>query len=197
MKDMKFAYIMRGIPGSGKSTVAEQIVESYGYCGPGEPVIHSTDNLCMVDGEYRFDPELAAQRHAQNLNEFRASLDAGVPRVICDNTNIKVKQFAPYVEAAQAHGYQVVIVELVHPALDVAVERNSHGVPREVINQMILDWEPAQHCVTVDAVNEAAGIVVALQGRTRGLIAAGFATGFTAGAVVGALIVAVAWLVHP
>ncbi len=187
-------FIMRGVPGSGKSTVAEQIVESYGYCGPGPaPVIHSTDDLCMVDGEYQFDIELAGERHAQNLENFRGSLEKGVQAVIVDNTNVKVSQYAPYVEAAQAAGYTVVFVELHHPALMVAVDRNTHGVDLETINQMMLDWEPSQHCVTVEDVNEAAKAVKLLQANMR---AVGW-VGFAIGSVVGSFIVALAWLVSP
>ena len=159
---LKFAYILRGIPGSGKSTVARKLTQSYE--NPGlEVAIHSTDDLCMVDGEYRFDAALAAERHAQNFENFKNSLYKGVPCVICDNTNVKGQYYQPYVDVALLMGYVVVIVEMVHPTLDEAVERNTHGVPREVINQFLLDWEPAQHCITVDMVDELSGHVVITQ----------------------------------
>ena len=76
------------------------------------------------------------------------------------------------------------------PALEVAVERNSNVVPRETSTQRLMDWEPAQHCVTVASVNEAARIVEALQIATRGLFSAGFAVG----GLTGSLIVALLWL---
>lgn len=186
---MKYAFIIRGIPGSGKSTLSRIFIESF----PGKTIIHSTDDLCMVDGEYQWDIDLAPERHAQNLENFRNSLKSRVPSIIVDNTNVRVEHYAPYVEAAQAAGYAVVIVELIHPALDEAVERNTHGVPVAVINQMILDWEPAQHCVTVAAVNEAAAVVEMLQGQTRGFMAVAFGVG----AAIGAVIVALAWLISP
>jgi predicted kinase len=187
-------YIMRGIPGSGKSTVAERLVESYGYCGPGPaPVIHSTDDLCMVDGEYQFDIELAPARHEQNLQNFLGSLEKGVEAVIVDNTNVKTEQYAPYVEAAEAAGYAVVFVELAHPSLEVSVERNTHGVPVEAINQMILDWEPAQHCVTVDDVNDAADAMKVLQAREKFLVWFGFGVG----SFVGSVVIAFAWFLWP
>lgn len=189
---LKFVYIMRGIPGSGKSTVARLIAQHHE--NPNLSVaIHSTDDLCMVDGEYQFDSALAGERHAQNFQNFLLSLEEKVPTIVIDNTNVKVSQYTSYVEAAQAAGYQVVIVELVHPALDLAVERNTHGVPREAINQMILDWEPAQHCVTVDNVIEAVDTLIALQSQAKGLMA----LSFSAGSILGAVIVALAWLVWP
>ena len=187
-------YIMRGIPGSGKSTVAEQIVEGYGYCGPGPaPIIHSTDELCMVNGEYQFDIELAPARHAQNLLNFRASLWRGIAVVVVDNTNVKHEQYMPYVEAAQEAGYAVVFVEMAHPDLDVAVERTTHGVTKEIINQMTLDWEPSQHCATVKAVNDAAAILEVLQARERVAVWIGFAVG----SLVGSSVIALAWALWP
>ena len=181
-------FIMRGVPGSGKSTVALGIARSL-----SSYAIHSTDDLCMVDGEYKFDIELAGERHEQNYQNFLVSLQKGLPYVIVDNTNVKVKQYAPYVEAAQAADYAVVFVELHHPDLDVAVERNTHGVPREIINQMMLEWEPSQHSAIVADVTEAARVVEYLQDHMK----AGIWLGVAAGAALGAFVVAVAWLIWP
>lgn len=194
----KFAFIMRGIPGSGKSTVAKMIARG---CFPGQAkfdgsqrltdaVIHSTDDLCMVDGEYRFDPALAGERHAQNLQNFKDSCAAGKPCVIVDNTNVKTSQYLPYIKAAEAEGYRVVIVELPHPAPVLAAQRNAHGVPIEVINQMVLDWEPSQHCVTVEKVMDSARIVSNMQKALRAAII----ISFTGGAVLGSLAVGLAWV---
>ncbi len=194
----KFAFIMRGIPGSGKSTVAKMIARG---CFPGQAnldgskwfsdaVIHSTDDLCMVDGVYQFDAALAGERHAQNLQNFKDSCAAGKPCVIVDNTNVKTEQYLPYIKAAEAAGYRVVIVELPHPAPIVAAQRNAHGVPIETINQMVLDWEPSQHCVTVEKVMDSARIVSNMQKALRAAII----ISFTGGAVLGALGASLLWL---
>ncbi len=188
---MKHVYIMRGIPGSGKSSIAWDL-PALVICGSS--AIHSTDDLCMVDGEYKFDLELAPQRHAQNLENFKASLEKGMEVVVVDNTNIKVQQYEPYVTAAQAAGYRVAFVELLHPTLDEAVERSTHGVPRETINQMILDWEPSQHCVTVDAVSNAAIIVEYLTKNLNRVTVEAALLGFLGGVVVGGLGVTLAWV---
>jgi predicted kinase len=144
----------------------------------------------MVDGEYQFDVALAGERHAQNLQNFKDSCAAGKPCVIVDNTNVKIEQYQPYIRAAEARGYRVVIVELPHPATIVAAQRNAHGVPIEVINQMVLDWEPAQHCVTVAKVQHAERIVRMLQEQARVRLLAAF----VGGAVLGAFCVSLLWL---
>jgi predicted kinase len=143
----------------------------------------------MVDGEYQFDIELAGERHAQNLENFKVSLEKRIPCVIVDNTNVKVSQYAPYVEAAHDLAYTVVFVELHHPALMVAVDRNTHGVPKEVINQMMLEWEPAQHNAVVEDLLEAGKVVKLLQAREK--IILWFA--FGVGSIVGSAVIAFAW----
>lgn len=138
---MKIAYIMRGVPGSGKSTTALQITR--GYENPLlEVAVHSTDDLFYVNDVYRFDPRKLAHHHALNLEDFKESVKRGVPCVICDNTNIRVKHYQPYVDAATEAGYRVAIVQLPHPTLEQAFNRNKHGVPRENIARMIQGFEP-------------------------------------------------------
>ena len=142
----------------------------------------------MVEGEYQFDVALAGERHAQNLQNFKDSCAAGKPCVIVDNTNVKTEQYRPYMKAAEDQGYRVVIVELPHPAPAIAAQRNTHGVPIEVINQMALDWEPAQHCVTVAKVEHAARIVRTIQAQAKTHILVGFAGGSVFGALCVALL---------
>jgi tRNA uridine 5-carbamoylmethylation protein Kti12 len=201
----KYAFIMRGIPGSGKSTVAREIAQRwewskhaaedrtslFGADCPVGAVIHSTDDLCIVDDEYRFDPALAPERHAQNLLNFTESLAKGVPCVICDNTNVKVAQYLPYIEAAQKAGYRPVIVQIPHPPTALAASRTLHKVPIEAINQMVMDWEPAQHCVTVGKVDEVAEILQNTQRAMKKWLRIAYA----AGTVFGALCVGLLWLV--
>jgi hypothetical protein len=92
-------YIMRGLPGSGKSTRAAQIAaEARAAAGASsnssvEPVaVHSTDSYFIdpVSGVYVFNAEMLSVNHQKNLDAFCASLAAGVGTVIVDNTNIQV-----------------------------------------------------------------------------------------------------------
>ena len=130
----KLAIIMRGVPGSGKSTLAKKLAGRFG-------VIHSTDNYFNERGIYNFDPIKLKEYHAQNLRAFRKSLKGGIPIVICDNTNIKKKEYEPYVQAAIENGYEVKIVNMPHPDPEVAAKRNIHKVPAESIQKMIDNFE--------------------------------------------------------
>lgn len=143
---MNFCFIMRGIPGSGKSTVAEKILRSSLGDGPGGFLIrgriHSTDSYFYNEySEYKFDPSRLGEFHAANLQAFKESLAKGLPVVICDNTNTQRWEYQKYLDAAEEAGYIVSIVTLPHPPVEVAAERNSHGVPAEVIQRMLDRWE--------------------------------------------------------
>ncbi len=130
----KFAYIMRGVPGSGKSTVAKQLAGDVG-------VIHSTDELFYGDGDYKFEGEKLKEYHQKNFNAFKKSLEEGIPIVICDNTNIKKWEYERYQKTAEELGYIVAIVTLPHPDPKLAEERTKHDVSEETIRRRIEAWE--------------------------------------------------------
>jgi hypothetical protein len=161
---MNLAYIMGGVPGSGKSTAAREIAQSGRIDGGvfwtensvtyyGSPAtddtdavivaaIHSTDQYFMQDGEYKFNPRQLGIFHNANFKAFRKSCEAGIPIVICDNTNTTRKEWNKYAACADNRGYIVAHVTMPHPKPSVAAERNSHGVPLDAINRMIKRWEP-------------------------------------------------------
>jgi len=180
---MRYAFVMRGIPGSGKSTVAKIIAETFKNSGL-TATIHSTDDLCMVDGEYKWSADLAPQRHEQNLSNFKDSLFSGDDCVICDNTNVKREHFDLYVKAAQRAGYVVAFVELPHPAPIEAAWRNSHRVPSDVITKMVFDWEPSQQTGTSIRLAEASTITERIRSSRRFWATLSFLVGLITGTLL-------------
>lgn len=122
---MKLAVVMRGIPGSGKSTVARMLHEMFGA------VIHSTDSYHIKDGVYTYDATKAPEYHHYNLEAFMDSCAAGKSMVIVDNTNIWPHNYEPYVYAAHNSGYKVLQIKLKN-----AHRVSIHSVPDEVVNRM-------------------------------------------------------------
>lgn len=131
---MKIAYVMRGVPGSGKSALAKTLAGDNG-------AIHSTDDFFYVDGEYRFDGERLRSYHERNFEAFCNSLRNGVQVVVLDNTNTRHWHFERYVVAAQQAGYRVAFVVMPHPTPEVAAQRTLHKVPVQAIAKMIEKWE--------------------------------------------------------
>ena len=128
---MRVVYIMRGLPGSGKSTRARQLVGPYG-------LVASTDDWFVgADEVYRYDPEKAGVAHEWNHRRFRAAVAAGVPAIAVDNTNVIVAHYRPYAAFAEAAGYEVRLVPV--PTLlsdEELAARTTHGVPVETIRRM-------------------------------------------------------------
>jgi len=125
------AYIMRGIPGSGKSTVAETIC-------PDADCIFSTDKF--FEGE-EFDFRKLSDYHQKNYEAFCGALKEFKPVVVCDNTNVKKADYKRYVAAANEAGYRVHVLTVEPPSDEVATERTIHGVPQETISRMRNKWQ--------------------------------------------------------
>lgn len=132
---MGIVYIMRGIPGSGKTTYAKELAGTSGK-------IHSTDNYFVENGHYVFDQRKLGEYHQKNLEAFKESLKAGAPIVVCDNTNIKVCHMQPYIEAAEVYGYRIEVITMPHLDPQVAARRNVHNVPLPAITRMAQIFEP-------------------------------------------------------
>lgn len=126
--------ILRGVPGSGKSTVAKSIVDPLAYI-----VTVSADNYFMEDGAYKFDRNKLDKAHGRCLREFVQEVYGYWGRspdlLIVDNTNTTVVEMAPYVAICNAYDvpFEVVTVDC-DPAL--AAARNTHGVPVEKVWEM-------------------------------------------------------------
>jgi len=129
-------YLMRGLPGSGKSTVAKKLAHN--------GIILSTDNYWMSNGQYQYDPAEITTAHQWNQERANEAMMQGVSPIVIDNTNVQLWQMKPYVESALKYGYEVKFAESNTPWKSNAEElakRNQHDVPQDVIEQMIVNWD--------------------------------------------------------
>tara|TARA_R110002126_G_C10490983_1_gene504766 strand:+ start:19655 stop:20119 length:465 start_codon:yes stop_codon:yes gene_type:complete len=148
---MKKLVMMRGIPGSGKSTKAQEIARKHLENGGRSVAICSTDDYHMEHGEYVFKPKLLGEFHVKNQIRASGYMDKCIELVIVDNTNIKRKDMMVYINNGQSCGYEVeeVIVgkDKLFPDMDASAHdftnyidmcaaRNTHGVPKDVIDRM-------------------------------------------------------------
>ncbi len=124
--------LFRGLPGSGKSTVAATT---------GFPVVSADDYFVGSDGVYRFDPTKLPLAHEACQDEAWCFLDSG--NVAVANTFAQGWEIQPYVALARRTGATLVVVDLFDGGRsdeELAV-RNTHGVPVETIRAMRARWE--------------------------------------------------------
>jgi predicted kinase len=144
----RVAFIMQGLPGSGKSSFISL------YFHPNDYVKCSSDDYHMVGDKYRFVPSNAGKAHAECLKKWIEEVrnTSGTKHIICDNTNLSRVEQAPYVNSATA--YQVpVIVLVIKTSVSDSLKRNTHGVPLEVIQAMASKQEyplPYWGCTVYD-----------------------------------------------
>jgi predicted kinase len=127
--NMKNLYLLRGIPGAGKSTLAKQLGDSH----------FETDTFFMVEGEYKFDPTKLRKAHewcqsqielAMINNHVTAGLDNS--DIVVSNTFTQAWEMDAYYELANQYGYRVfsIIVENRHGGV------NQHNVPEDKLQMM-------------------------------------------------------------
>lgn len=123
---MKTIVNLRGISGSGKSSLAKLIAENK------NAVICEADDYFTVNGEYKFDATKLGFAHAQCQNKVIESIKNQVDLIIVSNTSSTEKEVNVYKNLAEQHNYRFIsiIVENRHGNQSV------HNVPDNVIENM-------------------------------------------------------------
>lgn len=119
----KVIVIVRGVPGSGKSSFAELI---------GRAICTADDYHTDRQGNYNWTPENVGKAHAWCQRKCERFLKKRISPVIVANTSTTERELKPYYHLARKYGYQVfsVIVENRHDG------QNTHGVPETTLEKM-------------------------------------------------------------
>lgn len=136
--------IVRGLPGSGKSTVAGL------YCQP----VREADNY---EGLYTYHEDGRVEFHGgERVNgvpmislahaECQRLVEEDMPKspiVVVANTFTQGWEFAPYVAMAERHGFRIVVIDVFDGGMtdEQLAARNRHGVPVDAIAGMRRRWE--------------------------------------------------------
>ena len=125
------AIFVKGLPGSGKSTISNIIAGDAAYNHPTIAICET--DMYFTDSEegYQFDPSKLAEYHQKNYDTFRQNIDKRTNVVIVSNTNTQYWEFQNYLKYAAENHYVTAIIDLYDAGLsDTELhERCGHGVP--------------------------------------------------------------------
>lgn len=170
---------MRGVPGSGKSTYAKELLNNFDIDINSNKILKfhilSTDDFFYDEDEiYRHDKNKLKKFH--QLNESRAEIQMLLKcsPIIIDNTNIDIANFVNYYKLAKSYNYEVEIInpenynseknpividsrinkELIYNRADK--RRDSIGekdIPLEILDNMINKLETNMNITNEDVEN--------------------------------------------
>jgi predicted kinase len=118
--------ILRGLPGSGKSTFAKKLA-----IGLDAIICEADSYFYDKDGNYNFDVTKLNKAHAESLNACLTAMVDG-KNVIVSNTSTTDNEFKAYIDLATLYGYTVtsLIVENRHGNSSI------HNVPSKSMDRM-------------------------------------------------------------
>lgn len=127
----KVCFILRGLPGSGKSNLTRQLAYLYETADVPFAAVSADDYFIDKDGNYNFDINLIGEAHEWCRAEFVKHVTNSVNTIVVDNTNCKESEFQHYKDFAEQHGYTVfvLIVENRHG------NKSVHDVPEHTLNR--------------------------------------------------------------
>lgn len=120
-------YLIRGIPGSGKTSLATTLMTLHNY----EAIHCEADKYFYYSGEYVFNPTKLKQAHQHCQGMCEQGMKEGKV-VIVSNTTTTEKEVSVYTELAKRYEYELIslVVENRHGS------DSAHNVPQDVIDKM-------------------------------------------------------------
>ena len=124
-------YIVRGIPGSGKSTFAKKMISK-----KMADAYYEADMFFERNGKYQFDPSKLRQAHEWCQNQVMKALSEG-KTVIVSNTFTRIPEMLPYVNFCKKNHIPFQVIRLTTNFGSI------HNVPADSIERMknrFQDW---------------------------------------------------------
>lgn len=120
--------IVRGIPGSGKTTFAKYCVEKL-KTENIKAIQYEADDYFMHNGQYKFDITKLAAAHKWCFEKTFSSFDR-YNVVFVTNTFTTMKELNPYLKEANLLGIKVIVVRMANEY------QNQHNVPEATLTAM-------------------------------------------------------------
>jgi predicted kinase len=123
--------LLRGLPGSGKSTLGEIILYTRGSDNTNA-VLSADDYFIDVNGNYNFDYTKLKEAHNDCVLRCVERMKNQIVKIVVANTFTQEWEMEKYFEIAERYKYRVhsLIVENRHGS------ENIHSVPKDKLQQM-------------------------------------------------------------
>ena len=136
---MKILYIVRGLSGSGKSSVAKELVNQI-WDSESESFIkdfYSADDYFTDEkGNYNFDPNKLKEAHEECQKKVELAMQRDcVRKIAVANTFSQAWEAEPYFKLAEQYEFNPFVLECQNNF------GNIHGVPQKSIDKMKERWE--------------------------------------------------------
>lgn len=128
---LKQLFLIRGLPGSGKTRLAKTLLGE-----DGQSQHFEADQFFMVNGVYQFDKNRIGEAHDNCRARVVNAMVAGMSPIVVSNTFSQRWEMKVYQVAAEVYDYQVTELMLTGKLFP-----NVHDVPDEVIQRMIERWQ--------------------------------------------------------
>jgi len=127
----KILYLTRGLPGSGKTTLAHQLTNLHSIC-------EADKFFYDKEGNYNWDGDKLNEAHSWCVSEVKVRMmdnarnEQFYPIIVVSNTFTMESEMEPYIELAKKYGYTVIslILENRHGSV------SKHNVPIKSLNKM-------------------------------------------------------------
>jgi predicted kinase len=126
----RLLFIIRGLPRSGKTTLAKTLTA-------GNGVMYAADDLFEITGKYIFNPSLLPEAHETCRNNVESAMKLKSTPIAVHNTFSQRWEAEPYFALAKKYDYSVFVTEC-----QSSFGENGHNVPESSIVKMVDRWEP-------------------------------------------------------
>lgn len=134
--------LVRGIPGSGKTTFVKKQMKADNPCLTFHfeaDMYFEKYNPFTKQMDYNFDASKLTIAHKICQEKTLRALSLG-GKVYVSNTFTTIKEMEPYVIMARNLGARIEIHEMSEVPVIEGKQKNIHGVPTEVIEKMLKRW---------------------------------------------------------
>lgn len=151
---MSTLWIIRGLAGSGKTTLATTLMRGWGR--RSDENMFSADDyfVCPTTGAYEFDRDKLKEAHNQCLRRVHQAMVYGRKDIVVHNTFSTSWEAKPYFDACEMHGYTPFVIECQN------MFGSTHDVPDAVVHRMHERWERiTPEPISPEVANEIATLV--------------------------------------